>query len=137
MKFFKKVSPAVQLQLSNGLALKFDNVDDEWGILKTANPTLLSELAACIKGEIGGVFEIDEAEYNSLTEKKTTFRPTWREEITKSGAAPKPPSQTSPRSDPQSVAVSLERGFEPPPADRVTPTAQQTPSYRPNATPRS
>lgn len=136
MKYFKKISPQVRLQLSNGHNLQFENVDGEWGILAVGNPGILAELAVCIKQETGGVIEITEAEYNEMAEKKTTYRPRWRDEMSKSGSASQLPTAL-PR-DLQSVAVSVEgHSFTPPPADRVTPTAQQAPQFRPSAIPRN
>lgn len=133
MKFFKKISPQIPLQLASGRSLRFDNVDGQWGVLKTPNLELISELAACIKNETGGVSEIDEAEYLAMTQKKTTLRPIWREELSRSGTGR--PLPTAPTSVQESAVARADTRFpEALIADRTPIEAQPTPAYRPTAT---
>lgn len=138
-RFYRKISPAVRLQLSNGMNLQFENADGHWGILKVGNETIQAELAACIKSEIGGVSEIGEAEYNEMLEKKTTSRPLWREEFGKNGTNLRP-NPIVPPSEAISVVVNPELRFPDGHlvgTERAPIVPQQTPAYRPNATPRS
>jgi hypothetical protein len=135
-RFFKKVSPQVRLQLSNGHNLQFDNCDGTWGILKVSNEGILSELATCIRLETGGVSEITEAEYDELMQKKTTSKPLWRDELTKNGAARRP-NLTSQAASLDDAAAKAERFPDTQHAVRsepIVPTA--TPGYRPEAIPR-
>lgn len=133
-RFYKKISPAVKLQLSNGLNLQFINVDGHWGVLKVGNEEIQRELAQCIKSEIGGVSEITEAEYNEMFEKKTTSPGLWREEFGKN--TPRQ-SQIAP---PREVASAVDKGEPERFPDTVVHqqpiVAQPAAAFRPMAIPR-
>lgn len=142
MKFYKKISPQIRLQLASGRNLQFENVDGTWGVHKSVNPEIQAELAACIRNEIGGVTEITEAEYTALVEKKTTSPQVWREELTRSGAGKRPPQSPLPTAQPvdRNAVVNAELKF--PAQTAIAPDRQpivpvEMPAYKPTATPRT
>ena len=84
VKFFKKHDPRRTLYLSGGDVVKFEAVIQQYGVLATDDPRVISEFAAMMRAHRGGVEEITQEDYDDLREKKNPkqlSRPSWREEI--------------------------------------------------------
>ena len=79
MRYFKKLDPKQGILLSNGSWQKF-GAAGKWGIMATEDVGLINEFMAAIKGERGGIIEIDATEYDSLKKKRQLWR-CLREEI--------------------------------------------------------
>lgn len=82
MNLYKKAVPKVPLLLSNGISVRFENIDHEVGIFGTEDEGLIREIEGCIARHTGGVEKITAEEYEALkTKKKIALKPRWREEF--------------------------------------------------------
>ncbi len=75
MRYFKKEILSNRLWLkSTGAAVTWENAGDDTGILATDNQAIIDELDGAVAKGIGGVVQIDEAEYQD-TKKKASVNP--------------------------------------------------------------
>jgi|SRR6185436_11446279 len=82
--YFKAAAPRQKRWLSNGSHVQFSPVTTELGVFSTDNEFVIKELNLMIAESRGGVFAIDEREYETLKKNRISGRP-WREELGKRG----------------------------------------------------
>lgn len=129
MWYFKKEQPKQSVYLSNGAPLKFEPIDQVWGIYppegKGISEWMRDELRAAIARRVGAITEISAKEYTSLIDlkKKQPSQKVWREEIGKGQMMPTDGSHNSQPRDPvfrvEGVAEALRN---PPPETKSLPT---------------
>lgn len=88
MRFFKCRFPKTKRYASNGQTINFIDVGGDVGVGKTDNDWLAKEIDGMIAEQRGGVFAIDEAEYEGLKKNPTSSTPSaglWREELSRRG----------------------------------------------------
>lgn len=75
VRYFKKFDPRQKVMLSDGSWFAFPTEMDgrKWGVLETKNDGLIDELRKAIAKEVGGITEIDEAEYLDLKKKASSL----------------------------------------------------------------
>lgn len=87
VRYFAKLTPATNVPLSNGGAVKFSTVDGLRGFFQTDNQYFIDEFLRCMRENRSCITEITQAEYESeYLEKKSqgiSLKPIWREEMHK------------------------------------------------------
>jgi len=73
MRYFLKELVSNKLFLPNGARVPFEDVGDDTGILATSDGFIISEMEKAIHRHVGGVIEIDQAQYEDL--KKNPRKP--------------------------------------------------------------
>lgn len=143
MRYFKKVDPRIKVGLENGAYVQFEAVTWETGVYppegKGISEWLGDQLAQCIDRGVGGITEIQQAEYLQLLELKKNpslqSRPTrevWEmpHRIEGDTLRPAVPDQTSQPSTPKASVVGANGHsqplpgnipFEPPPVPDAPP----------------
>ena len=65
-RFYKKLVLTSPIRTKNGKKIEWENAGWNTGILATDNKSVIAELDACVKQNMGGVIAIDEAAYEGL-----------------------------------------------------------------------
>lgn len=87
MRYFKCVQPKKKRYASDGSPINFIDLGNGWGVGATDRPQLAAELDRMIAEQRGGVFSIDQAEYDQLKKNRSSSPASapWREEISRRG----------------------------------------------------
>ncbi len=133
--FFQKEIPQTPVHLSNGMPVKFEDVDGRVGAYKTTNDFVIGELRMAIAAQRGGVSEITEDEFTELLKKKQPSQPKWRDEI-KAGYAPdslspKVPGVVAPVANPSAGSAPVKPEAQPLTVADVP--KQKTAKFKPKA----
>ena len=133
MRYVKCVNPKKRRGWANGEPMRFTDVGNNLGVGKIEDAGKIREIETMISDNRGGIFFIEEDEFESLKKNQTSSAPStpWRQEMSGRGIeVNRKPSGQLPSIPPDQAAAAVEPRPAAPQADMKTEVTRPTASKR-------